>query len=162
VAHRHHQPDCGGNPSRDPDRLAKVAGRVGCRGDDRSLSALTKNQPCSYDDGLLLVTCSVAPAGLCASSLPTPPFFAIGGVVLYGAGEGVIDQAAGTGDKGLASLGGQSCPVAPKPRVSRSGRTLTGASGPTALIVTGNRAWARRLLKCSPAARPAIRLQGGG
>jgi hypothetical protein len=96
------------------------------------------------------------------ASLPTPPFFAIGGVVLYRAGEGVIDRVVGTGDKGLASLGGQSCPVAPSPKLARRAGTLTGASGPTALIVTGNRAWARRLLKCGPAARPAIRLQGGG
>jgi hypothetical protein len=59
---------------------------------------------------------------MCITS-PHPAAFAIGGVVRYRAGEGVIDQAAGTGDKGLASLGGQSCPVAPSPE-------LAGRAGP--------------------------------
>jgi hypothetical protein len=82
VVHLHNQPDCGGGPSRDPGRVAKVAGRIGYaarwrgRGTDRSsLSALTKNQPCSLDDGLLLVACSVAPAGANASTSPHPAAF---------------------------------------------------------------------------------------
>jgi hypothetical protein len=29
MVHPHHQPDCGDGPSRDPDRLAQVAGRIG-------------------------------------------------------------------------------------------------------------------------------------
>ena len=42
MVHLHNQPDCGGGPSRDPGRLAKVAGRIGYaarwrgRGADRS------------------------------------------------------------------------------------------------------------------------------
>ena len=106
VVHPHNQPDCGGGPSRDPGRLAKVAGRIttplaggGCRDDPPwSLSCFTKNQPCSCDDGLLLVhLLGCCTSGSCASCLPTPPLFAIGGVVLLSCRRwGVIDRAEAT------------------------------------------------------------------